>query len=131
MGLYYLFRTNLLILLLSLNFVFISFEVKAQRIKSKYKRDYPISRVVASYYWQGTKTANGERFNPYGMTAAHRTLPFGSRLYVCLQGCVLIRINDRGPFIAGRDLDLSLGAARAIGLNKKGVATVTIGPYPN
>ena len=53
---------------------------------------------VASYYWTGTKTANGERFNPLGMTAAHRTLPFGTMLRVTYQGrSVVVRITDRGP----------------------------------
>ena len=82
---------------------------------------------VASYYWTGTKTANGERFNPLGMTAAHRTLPFGTMLRVTYQGrSVVVRVSDRGPFIKGRDLDLSLGAARAIGLTGAGVGHVTV-----
>ena len=82
---------------------------------------------VASYYWTGTKTANGERFNPLGMTAAHRTLPFGTMLRVTYQGrTVTVRVSDRGPFIKGRDLDLSLGAARAIGLTGAGVGHVTV-----
>jgi rare lipoprotein A len=50
------------------------------------------------------------------MTAAHRTLPFGSRVTVCHHGCVVVRINDRGPFVAGRQIDLTPAAARAIGL---------------
>jgi rare lipoprotein A len=71
------------------------------------------------------RTANGERFNPNGMTAAHRSLPFGTRLRVCHHGrCCVVRINDRGPWIAGRSLDLASGAARAIGMT--GVASVTI-----
>lgn len=82
---------------------------------------------VASYYWTGTKTANGERFNPLGMTAAHKTLPFGTMLRVTYQGrSVVVRVSDRGPFIKGRDLDLSLGAARAIGLTGAGVGHVTV-----
>jgi len=84
---------------------------------------------VASYYGfeSGKKTANGERFNPLGMTAAHRTLPFGTMLRVTYQGrSVVVRITDRGPFIKGRTIDLSLGAARAIGLTARGVAPVTI-----
>lgn len=86
----------------------------------------PAIAEVASYYWQGSRTANGERYNPDGLTAAHRTLPFGTRLKVCRQGCVVVRINDRGPFIRGRDIDLSYGAARAIGLTSAGVGHVTI-----
>lgn len=77
--------------------------------------------LVASFYWQGKVTASGERFNPDGLTAAHKTLPFGTTLKVCyFERCTVVRINDRGPFIAGRDLDLSRGAARAIGLTGVG-----------
>jgi rare lipoprotein A len=81
---------------------------------------------VASYYSGGQLTANGERFNPLGMTAAHKSMRFGTRLRVCRDGCVSVRINDRGPFIHGRDIDLSLAAARAIGLTRVGVGHVTI-----
>ncbi len=69
-------------------------------------------------------TASGERFNPNAMTAAHRSLPFGTRVRVCLRGCVVVRLNDRGPFIRGRSLDLSRAAARAIGL--AGVGRVSL-----
>ena len=82
---------------------------------------------LASYYQSGSKTADGETFNPYGLTAAHRTLPFGTRLQVTnLHNgkSVIVRINDRGPFIRGRVIDLSLGAARAVGLTTSGVAQV-------
>src|SRR5262245_58539402 len=81
--------------------------------------------VVASWYdcekpgecSRSKITASGEKFNPNGLTAAHRTLPLGTRARVCLRRCVTIRINDRGPFVRGRHLDLSRGAARAIGLS--------------
>lgn len=84
--------------------------------------------MLASYYGSesGNRTANGERFNPHGLTAAHRTLPFGTRLRVCYSGCVVVRINDRGPFVRGRSLDLSKGAARAIGMLGVGVARVSV-----
>jgi rare lipoprotein A len=68
----------------------------------------------------GSRTANGERVNCAAMTAAHRTLPFGTLLKVCHHGCVVVRINDRGPFVAGRHIDLTPAAARAIGLNQTG-----------
>jgi rare lipoprotein A len=81
---------------------------------------------VASWYGFETcrkgracKTANGERFNPSGLTTAHRTLPFGTRLRVTNPKngrSVTVRVNDRGPFVKGRVLDLSQGAARAIGM---------------
>jgi rare lipoprotein A len=76
-------------------------------------------RIVSAYYWQGQRTANGERFDPQGMTAAHRTLPFGTRLTVSSPRTgksVTVVVNDRGPFVSGVGLDLSLGAAQAIGM---------------
>jgi rare lipoprotein A len=84
--------------------------------------------MVASFYGSesGSRTASGARFVPSGLTAAHRTLPFGTRLRVCLSGCVVVVVNDRGPFIRGRSLDLSSGAARAIGLTARGVGRVEV-----
>lgn len=84
---------------------------------------------VASFYKQGKVTANGEAFNPHGFTAAHRSLPFGTLVRVknLANGkAVVVRINDRGPFIAGREIDLSLGAARAVDLIDQGVGKVKI-----
>ena len=83
---------------------------------------------VASFYGNesGSKTASGQRFNQNAMTAAHKTLPFGTKLRVTHGGqSVVVTINDRGPFIKGRVLDLSTGAARAIGLTSRGVGHVT------
>ncbi len=81
----------------------------------------------ASFYKSGKRTACGERFNPNGLTAAHRSLPFGTMVMVTnLKNgkSVVVRINDRGPFVRGRILDLSLGAARVVGLNLSGVAKI-------
>ena len=86
----------------------------------------------ASYYGNepgegGPLTANGERYNSNELTAAHRTLPFGTRVRVTSPNTgrsVVVRINDRGPFVGGRIIDLSVGAARAIGLTNSGVGTV-------
>jgi peptidoglycan lytic transglycosylase len=75
----------------------------------------------------GHKTASGERLNCAAMTAAHRRLPFGSQIRVCRSGCVTVRINDRGPWVRGRDIDLSPAAARAIGLYKTGHVTMSAG----
>jgi rare lipoprotein A len=72
----------------------------------------------------GSRTANGERVNCSAMTAAHRRLPFGTRVRVCHSRCVTVRINDRGPFVRGRDIDLTPAAARAISLS--GIGHVTI-----
>jgi rare lipoprotein A len=80
---------------------------------------------LASYYGPelaGQPTASGEPFNPYGFTAAHRTLPLGTRLIVSYGGrSVEVTVNDRGPYSGGRDLDLSQGAADYLGLTYSGV----------
>lgn len=83
---------------------------------------------MASFYGNesGSRTASGQRFNQNALTAAHRSLPFGTKLRVTHRGqSVVVTINDRGPFIRGRVLDLSTGAARAIGLTGAGVGRVT------
>src|SRR5579871_2674539 len=82
---------------------------------------------MASFYGNesGRRTASGQRFNQEAMTAAHRSLPFGTKLRVTHGGrSVIVTINDRGPFVRGRVLDLSTGAARAIGLTGAGVGQV-------
>ena len=83
---------------------------------------------MASYYGNesGSRTASGQRMNANAMTAAHRSLPFGTKLRVTHGGrSVVVTINDRGPFIRGRVLDHSTGAARAVGLTGAGVGRVT------
>ena len=85
--------------------------------------------LLASYYgpgFHGNLTANGERFNSYASTAAHKSLPFGTKLRVCYSTCEVVRINDRGPFVHGRHLDLSEGTARRIGLVHSGIGTVKV-----
>jgi rare lipoprotein A len=80
-------------------------------------------RIVSAYYWEGRHTASGQPFNPHAMTAAHRTLPFGTHLNVTnprTGKTVNVLINDRGPFVRGVSLDLSLGAAQAIGMHGTG-----------
>jgi rare lipoprotein A len=84
--------------------------------------------VRSAYYWQGRRTASGQPFNPDGMTAAHRTLPFGTKLTVAnprTGKSVVVVVNDRGPFTHGLHLDLSRGAARAIGLTSTGSVCVS------
>ena len=85
---------------------------------------------LASYYGDelaGNPTASGEPFDPNGLTAAHPYLPFGTLLTVSNNGrSVTVRVNDRGPFVPGRGLDLSLGAAQAIGLTDSGTAVVEV-----
>lgn len=82
---------------------------------------------VASYYWQPQRVASGGWFNPNAMTAAHKTLPFGTKVRVTHLGngrSVTVTINDRGPYIAGRIIDLSRAAASAINMTGQGVARV-------
>lgn len=102
----------------------------ARKTKSKPSLSYSGggSTGIASYYWQGTRTASGARFNPGGLTAAHRTLPFGTRVLVTNLNngrSVTVTINDRGPFIKGRVIDLSRGAAQVVGMTGSGVARVS------
>lgn len=84
---------------------------------------------IASFYWQGTMTASGEPFDKRAMTAAHPTLPFGTKVKVYCANTgreVVVRINDRGPFKPGRVIDLSEAAAEAIGMQGRGLTTVQL-----
>ncbi|NKB87871.1 MAG: septal ring lytic transglycosylase RlpA family protein [Acidobacteria bacterium] len=88
--------------------------------------------MVASWYgpkYHGRQTASGEVFDMNGLTAAHKTLPFGTKLrvtYPSTSRTVVVVVNDRGPFIRGRELDLSYGAAKELGMVEQGVARVKI-----
>ncbi|MGI9374328.1 MAG: septal ring lytic transglycosylase RlpA family protein [Hyphomicrobiales bacterium] len=84
---------------------------------------------VASWYKMGKVTANGEAYRPNGLTAAHRYLPFGTKVRVknLRNGrSVVLRINDRGPFVGKRVIDVSLGAARKLGMLKSGLVKVRV-----
>src|SRR5262249_23235736 len=84
---------------------------------------------MASYYSEPQALASGGRFNPNGLTAAHKTLPFGTRVRVTHLGngrSVEVKINDRGPYVAGRIIDLSRAAANVIGMTAQGVARVGV-----
>ena len=84
---------------------------------------------VASYYWQPQALASGGRFDPNAMTTAHKTLPFGTRVrvkHLSNGRSVDVRINDRGPYVAGRIIDLSKAAAGRIGMTGQGVARVSM-----
>jgi rare lipoprotein A len=89
---------------------------------------------VASYYaqkFQGRPTASGEKFDNGKLTAAHRTLPFGTKVRVTNLGngrSVTVRVNDRGPFVRGRVIDLSYAAARRIDMVRTGIARVRVEP---
>jgi len=101
-----------------------------RRAVSDFRPSYSTSKSfegVASYYWEDMYVATGARFNPHGMTAAHRSLPFGTRVRVSdpkTRRSVIVTINDRGPYIQGRVIDLSLGAARALGIESRGISRV-------
>jgi len=87
------------------------------------------SQGLASFYTEGTRTANGERFNTYELTAAHPTLPFGTRLRVtnvATGRSVTVRINDRGPYVPGRIVDVSYSAAESLGMVGQGIAKVKL-----
>ena len=84
---------------------------------------------IASFYNYESKTASGEQFNPRELTAAHRTLPFGTRLRVtnvATGQSVTVRVNDRGPFIAGRVVDVSHSAAEVLGMVDRGITKVKL-----
>ena len=89
---------------------------------------------IASYYAKsatGARTANGERLHHDSLTCAHRSQPFGTRLKVTCpvtDRTVVVRVNDRGPFVRGRIIDLSWGAARQLGILTMGLAKVTVEP---
>ena len=109
------------ILLSLLGAVCISFSVQAK-----------VQHGMASFYhdkFNGRKTANGEVFNNKNMTAAHRTLPIGSKVRVTNlknHKSVVVRINDRGPYVKGRILDLSKAGAKKLDMEKTGLATVKV-----
>jgi rare lipoprotein A len=87
------------------------------------------SHGLASFYTEGTQTASGERFDTHELTAAHRTLPFGTRLRVtnvATGRSVTVRVNDRGPFIPGRVVDVSHSAAETLGMVGGGIAKVKL-----
>lgn len=102
---------------------------KLAPVEGKAASECSSGRMVRSaFYWQGRRTASGQPFNPDGMTAAHRTLPFGTQLTVTnprTGKSVTVVVNDRGPFTHGLHLDLSRGAARAIGLTGTGSVCVS------
>lgn len=115
------------ILFLALILSLLAADVFANAALSVYK-----SSAVASYYadkYHGRKTSNGEVFNMYDLTAAHKTLPFNTKVKVTNLSngkSVIVRINDRGPFVKGREIDLSKAAAVKIGMIKSGTAKVSL-----
>jgi len=97
---------------------------------SKHTSDLKLaSQGVASFYSEGGRTANGEKFDPHELTAAHPSLPFGTKLRVTNTSngqSVTVRVNDRGPFVQGRVVDVSYSAAQALGMVGSGTAKVKL-----
>jgi rare lipoprotein A len=84
---------------------------------------------VASFYTEDSQTASGEKYDPHELTAAHPTLPFGTKLRVTnttTGKSVTVRVNDRGPYVQGRVVDVSYSAAKALGMVNSGVANVKL-----
>lgn len=105
-------------------------KTQAKDIVNKSKKSLQTKYGSASFYgpgFHGRKTASGEVFNQNALTAAHRTLPFGTKLRVTCTATgrsTIVKVNDRGPYHGNRILDLSVGAAKAIGMVEKGVTNV-------
>lgn len=109
---------------------------KAERTQPQRADGRVIGSGEASYYgdeFAGQETASGEHFNPAEMTAAHRTLPLGSRVRVTNEQngrSVIVRVNDRGPYTKGRIMDVSEGAAQKLGMTDSGTAQVELEVLP-
>jgi rare lipoprotein A len=117
-----------------------SFEPETKRRVAVVRKHTPFARRdaadtkhassgIASFYTEGTRTASGEKFNTLELTAAHPTLPFGTKLRVTNAATgrsVTVRVNDRGPYVPGRVVDVSYSAADALGMVGKGVAKVKL-----
>jgi rare lipoprotein A len=102
---------------------------KTKRVASKSYSGGGSYSGMASYYWEPQALASGGRFNPNAMTAAHKTLPFGTKVRVTNRNngrSVVVTINDRGPYVGGRIIDLSKAAASAVGMTGSGVAPVSV-----
>lgn len=100
--------------------LFVPFLAGCQTVDSK---PLNTSTVVSSWYQHGARTASGQRFDPNGLSAAHRTLPFGTKLRLTNPHngkSIIVTVNDRGPFIRGTGLDVSRGAARQLGFIRQG-----------
>lgn len=127
-------KQSLLSVALCFSFVTVGCSSTASKAKTynTFKKQKFAKNGVASYYahrFHGRLTANGERFNMNAMTAAHKKLKFGTRLRVTNKAngrSVIVRINDRGPYVGRRIIDVSLAAAKKLGMVKRGVANVKL-----
>lgn len=104
-------------------------ETASQAINPRYAKKRMFAGKASFYSYTRGKTASGAKYNRNAMTAAHRHLPFGTRLRVtdiATKKAVIVVVTDRGPFIGNRILDLSLGAARTLGITQRGIANVRV-----
>lgn len=104
-------------------------EVSDNNAAAKERRVVRRYNAKASWYRHGRVTANGESYNPMGLTVAHRSLPFGTIVRFTNPDngrSVIVRVNDRGPYIRGREFDLSLGSARALGFEHTGIMVLRV-----
>jgi rare lipoprotein A len=121
----------ILIVVFSVNVAAKNHHNQQHSIENKEHHSKPVVGIASFYSdkFNGKRTASGEKFNNSAMTAAHKTLPFGSRVEVTNlrnKKSVVVRINDRGPHIKGRNIDLSKAAAKQIGLSHHGTAKVRL-----
>ncbi len=103
--------------------------IMTKKVRPPATGKHAASYGVASFYVEGSQTASGEKFNPNELTAAHPTLPFGTRLRVTNVSngrSVVVRVNDRGPFVPGRVVDVSHSAAETLGMTERGTAKVKL-----
>jgi len=104
-------------------------EPAGQTVRGAPSRSGRLWRHDHSFYSEGTRTASGEKFDAHELTAVHPTLPFGTRLRVtnvATGKSVTVRVNDRGPYVPGRIVDVSYSAAQSLGMVGKGVANVRL-----
>jgi len=116
-------------LILAINLLFVSTCCGGAAFAAPTQGNCPRGSMSATQYSTGSGTASGQAFRPDGLTAAHKKLPFGTRVRLTnphTGASTVVTINDRGPFTRGRDIDLSRGAARAIGLTSVGTVCAEI-----
>ncbi len=105
---------------------------QAQEVVEPHRPEYVVTsryQAVASWYRHGKVTANGERFDPNGLTVAHKSLPFNTMVQFTNPSTgqsIVARVNDRGPFVRGREFDLSLRSAQLLGFQDRGVVRLNV-----
>lgn len=125
-------NASLFLVQLAFSFLFLCTHTYAKSVEKNYSLKNNSTIGIGSWYgtdFHGKKTASGKRFNMYNCTAAHRSLPLGTKVRVVnLKNGrdIIVKINDRGPFKKGRIIDLSYAAAKSIGMVRSGIAKVKV-----